>query len=319
MQKPAIPIDEDERLKTLNSLGLLDTPPEQRFDRFTRIAQRLFNVPIALVSLVDFDRQWFKSCRGLSASETSRDISFCGHAIHESKPLVVEDACTDPRFADNPLVVSDPKIRFYAGYPVRAPNGKKIGTLCIIDYEPRHFSEEDRQLLTELGELLEEEVRALNDEVIDRLTGLANQRGFMHVAERTLKMHRDKDTPMAVIYLDIDTFQSINSKLGHTAGDKLLLEFSELILQAFHQAPSIARLDDDNFVVLVNHGMMGKIHQPMQQLVEAVAIRNKILQRGYRLSFSMGMTKYSSTHQSIEDLLNDARAAMLINKKSKTL
>ena len=118
-------------------MNVLDTSPEERFDRLTRVAKRMFDVPIALVSLVDADRQWFKSCVGLSAAETSRDISFCGHAILGEDTFVISDARADERFADNPLVVGEPKIQFYAGCPLRALDGWKLGTLCIIDRTPR--------------------------------------------------------------------------------------------------------------------------------------------------------------------------------------
>jgi GAF domain-containing protein len=121
--KPSLPLDECERLDALRALGILDTEGEERFDRITRLAKRLFGVPIALISLVDQDRQWFKSRQGLDASETSREISFCGHAILKDSALVVSDTLNDERFHDNPLVTSEPSIRFYAGQPLRAPGG----------------------------------------------------------------------------------------------------------------------------------------------------------------------------------------------------
>lgn len=143
MQPPATPRDERTRLETLRSLKLLDTSPSERFDRLTRIARRMFGVPISLVSLVDENRQWFKSRQGLDATETPRDISFCGHAILDDDIFIVPDATKDNRFVDNPLVTDNPNIRFYAGVPLRVSNGSKIGTLCIIDEKPREFSEED--------------------------------------------------------------------------------------------------------------------------------------------------------------------------------
>lgn len=150
--------DETERLEALYSLGLLDTPAEERFDRWTRMAQRYFNVPISLICLVDVDRQWFKSRQGLSATETERNISFCGHAIQTDELFIIESADTDPRFHDNPLVTGPPYIRFYAACPLRAPNGQRVGTLCLIDDKPRKFPAKDAQLLKELGLLVEQEL-----------------------------------------------------------------------------------------------------------------------------------------------------------------
>ncbi|MDO9371649.1 MAG: EAL domain-containing protein [Gammaproteobacteria bacterium] len=151
MKEPPLPPDESTRLSTLHALSILDTPPEARFDRITRFAARLFDVPIALISLVDAERQWFKSCQGLDVSETPRGISFCGHAILGAHALVVPDARLDERFADNPLVTGAPHIRFYAGFPISAPNGSRLGTFCIIDYRPRHLDQEQLDTLHELA------------------------------------------------------------------------------------------------------------------------------------------------------------------------
>jgi phosphoribosyl 1,2-cyclic phosphodiesterase/GAF domain-containing protein len=154
------PADEERRLASLQRMKILDTPPEAGFDRVTRLARRLFRVPIALVSLVDQDRQWFKSRQGLAATQTPRDVSFCAHAILADEPLVVPDARLDPRFADNPLVTGDPHIRFYAGQPLRAPDGSRIGTLCIIDRRPRRMEAGEREALRDLSALVEAELRA---------------------------------------------------------------------------------------------------------------------------------------------------------------
>ena len=137
MLKPPIPKNEAQRMESLRSLHILDTPAEERFDRITRLAKRLFGVPIALVSLVDESRQWFKSRQGLDATETPREISFCGHSILCDDTMVIADAAQDERFADNPLVTDEPHIRFYAGCPVQTPDRQRIGTLCIIDRQPR--------------------------------------------------------------------------------------------------------------------------------------------------------------------------------------
>lgn len=151
------PTNEPERLNALQ-LGLLDTSSEERFDRVTRLACYLFAVPISLVTLVDANRQWFKSRQGLKLSETPRDISFCGHAILDDQPLVVPDALADTRFSDNPLVLSAPNIRFYAGQPLVAPDGNRIGAFCIIDRRPRHLAAEELEVLKDLGAIIQREL-----------------------------------------------------------------------------------------------------------------------------------------------------------------
>lgn len=158
MKKPQTPKDEMTRLRSLHSLQILDTCPEERFDRITRIAKNHFGVSIALVSLVDENRQWFKSRQGLSAIETPRDVSFCGHAILGDETFVVSNASLDPDFADNPLVCGDPNIRFYAGAPLHAPDGARVGTLCIIHNQPRDLSAQDRSILRDLADCVEAEL-----------------------------------------------------------------------------------------------------------------------------------------------------------------
>ncbi len=153
------PPDEVQRLNVLHALNLLDTPAEAVFDRITRLAAQVLNVPIALVSLVDADRQWFKSCAGLDAVETPREVAFCAHAIMQAAPLIVADATQDVRFSANPLVTGDPNIRFYAGVPLRSAGGLAIGTLCAIDSKPRQFSADETNILIDLAALVSKEVQ----------------------------------------------------------------------------------------------------------------------------------------------------------------
>eukprot|EP00038_Savillea_parva_P025142 m.46426 g.46426 ORF g.46426 m.46426 type:complete len:704 (-) comp6757_c0_seq1:118-2229(-) len=153
-----VPDNEDERLKSLRDLGILDTPSDPRFDRITRVTAAALKVPIAVVSLVDHDRQWFKSIVGLDAKETSRDLAFCAHAILSPEPFIINDTLHDHRFADNPLVVDGPRIRFYAGCPLILPDGNRIGTLCTIDIVPRHFSDGQIRTLVDLTSMVVKEI-----------------------------------------------------------------------------------------------------------------------------------------------------------------
>lgn len=172
--------DEASRLKALQQLELLDTAPEEQFDHMTRFVKTYFNVPICLISLIDKDRQWFKSSQGLDVCETGRAESFCGHAIHSSEVFVVEDTLSDPRFRDNPLVVNDPRIRFYAGFPLQTPGGHRIGTLCIIDTQPREFSFSDKQHLRDFGKVVENLITQQSVEVeIDKQN--SSVQGFINL------------------------------------------------------------------------------------------------------------------------------------------
>ncbi|TNE52337.1 MAG: PAS domain S-box protein [Deltaproteobacteria bacterium] len=173
--KPAIPQDELQRIQALHALGILDTPPEERFDRLTRLVATLLNVPIALISLVDSERQWFKSKVGLAVEETSRDVSFCAHAIHFDDLFVVNNAEQDKRFADNPLVRQEPRIRFYAGQPLHASDGSRVGTLCAIDSKPRELKPHEHQALQDLAAIAETELRLADIQALQKEIGKQKQ------------------------------------------------------------------------------------------------------------------------------------------------
>jgi GAF domain-containing protein len=158
MQRPAYPENEEERVKILRELLILDTPPEERFDSITAYCQSRFGVEIALVSLIDANRQWFKSACGLDAKETPREISFCGHAILANKVMIVKDTKKDSRFHDNPLVEGSPYIRFYAGAPLVLSSGYAVGTLCLIDSKPKFLEPEEIAHLETMAKLVVEEL-----------------------------------------------------------------------------------------------------------------------------------------------------------------
>lgn len=170
------PFNEKHRLSTLEAYEVLDTEPELGFDRITRLASRHFQVPIALVSLVDDRRQWFKSRVGLDVGETMREISFCGHAIMNDHVMQIPDARRDPRFADSPLVTGEPNIRFYAGAPLISPDGFRVGTLCLIDREPREpLHGDDLEVLTDLADMVVEQLelgRRMRDLDAERVAAL---------------------------------------------------------------------------------------------------------------------------------------------------
>jgi PAS domain S-box-containing protein len=175
MQVPAIPYDEEARLESLLACSILDTPPDTRFDRLTSLAQRIFRCRMASVTMVDRDRQWFKSRQGLDVIETPRSISFCGHTILSEAILYIPDTLADPRFVDNPLVTGPPFIRFYAGAPLHGGDGQRIGTLCVIDDQPRALAEEDLVGLRDLADGVEVEIlRNLQEQQHDALLALTS-------------------------------------------------------------------------------------------------------------------------------------------------
>ena len=317
MLYPSKPNNEALRIQTLRALNVLDTPPEERFDRLTRLAKRLFNVPIALVSLVDGDRQWFKSCAGLDASETPRDISFCGHAILGDQILTVCDAEQDVRFHDNPLVVGDPGIRFYAGCPLTVANGSKLGTLCLIDVKPRDLDDEERALLRDLARMAEQELAAVQMASMDELTLLSNRRGFEALARHALGVCKRLDKPATLLFFDLNDFKQINDTYGHAEGDGALKTFADVLRIAFRESDVVGRLGGDEFVVLLTAADHVETSNIMARLREILDERNATLKRGYDIRFSVGQIEYNAErHPDVEALLADADKAMYLQKQA---
>lgn len=315
MLKPTTPIDETARLLSLHSLRILDTPSEERFDRITRMAKRMFGVEICLVSLVDSDRQWFKSKQGLGACETPREISFCGHAINADEILIVGDARTDPRFQDNPLVTEAPFIRFYAGCPIRGPRGHRIGTLCLIDSKPRGLSVEDQETLRDLAAMVEDELHVASQVTVDELTKIANRRGFNMVARHMLSLCRRTDTEAELVYFDLDGFKLINDTHGHNAGDDLLSYIAGLLVKCFRTADVIARIGGDEFVVLMAASQEAS-EIALERLDKLAAQADSELKR--KLAWSAGTVRFDQDrHDSVERLLEDADTQMYANKKQR--
>lgn len=313
MIEPKIPADETARLAALHSLKVLDTRAEYRFDRITRLAKRLFGTDISLLSLVDRERQWFKSRQGLQAAQTPREIAFCAHAINADKPMIVPDATKDLRFHDNPLVTGNPNIRFYAGYPVSAPSGHKLGTLCVIDSKPRSWSDEDDELLRELGQMMEEELATLALATTDELTGLANRRGFTRIAEHMLPLAQRQNIPMAAIYIDMDGLKAVNDSKGHEAGDRVLKAFARHLLKNFRAADVVARLGGDEFCVLASGAAFEDVQNSVARLAQATAAHQPS-----PLAFSAGIAMYEpDRHDSVDALLQEADSRMYAAKKRK--
>ncbi len=306
---PPKPHNERQRLETLRALGVLGSPPEERFDRVTRLASRIFDTPIALVSLIDADRQWLKSKQGLDACETARDTSFCGHAILGDEVMVIKDALKDGRFFDNPLVTGDPEIRFYAGYPLVAPDGTKMGTLCVIDHQPREFSENDRLVLMELGRMIEAEMMALSQATTDELTGISNLHGFEQMATHALATCRRDGRDATVLYLRIRGFSPISERIGSEGAAGLLVEFSQMLLCSFRDSDLVGRVGTDEFAVLLTLTDEEAVKTCMQRLRDTIKVFNLGDDRPYELSVDTAFEHYDPVrHAEIGDLIGCAEA-----------
>jgi len=317
LEKPDIPQNEKNRIEVLRSLNILDTQPDERFDRLTRMAKRLFGVPIALVSLVDENRQWFKSCIGLNVRETSRDISFCGHAILGDGIFMIPDTTEDQRFADNPLVTGNPNIRFYAGCPLSL-NGYKLGTLCVIDQKPRSFEQEDIEAMTDLASMVERELEAIQLATLDELTHISNRRGFVYLAQKSLNLCARQKIPAALVFMDLDKFKPINDKYGHAEGDRALIAFTGQMRSSFRNSDVFARLGGDEFVVLLPNTSKQLAEKPIDQLNRSLTQYNQETNRGYDIAFSYGIVEFNpEQHPSIDELLANGDTLMYEAKSAK--
>lgn len=287
MARPALPANEDERLAALQSYDILDSDPEEAFDDLVAIAAGICKVPMAVVSLIDRDRQWFKAKLGVDADETSRDVAFCAHAIHDpDHVMVVPDAREDDRFRDNPMVTGDPNVRFYAGAPLKSSEGHALGTLCVIDDQPRDLDpaqlaalealsrqasrvlelrraakalklqlEErgwyEQQLLHYQTELESQNADLTEQSMTDPLTGLANRRAFAASLERAIDKARQEGSALAIAVVDIDHFKSINDIHGHAEGDHVLQALGAMLKSSEAARGRIARYGGEEFVLLL--------------------------------------------------------------------
>ncbi len=293
---PMLPHDEAARIRALNQYAILDTLAEQSFDDITMLASFICDAPIALISLVDGERQWFKSRIGLQARETPREDAFCGHAIlRPQEVMIVTDAVLDSRFVDNPLVTGEPHIRFYAGAPLVTPHGDALGTICVIDRAPRELSSEKidalralsrqvvaqlelRRVVTELDrkgtelqayqrqlEAYQQQIELANAALesrsaTDALTGVKNRRAFDDALHEELARASRERTSASLLMIDIDRFKPFNDEFGHPAGDAALREVANILVAHAREFDVVTRYGGEEFaVILPNTGVEGAV------------------------------------------------------------
>ncbi len=254
--------DEPLRLAALHALGLVDTPAEERFDRVTRLVRNVLGVPISAVSLVGADRQFFKSIQGLNVRETPRDVAFCAHTILNRGPLVVNDARTDPRFLANPLVTADPRILFYAGVPLRSPEGLAVGSLCAIDRKPRTMTEREQQILIDLAAIVETElnrplpgasgVASILDGLgsVDELTRVWDGATVTRLMKMAAEQRAGERSGFSVARVELDDFAVLGATVGRPAANEVLRIIARRLVSAVRDADAVGRIGEDAFLVV---------------------------------------------------------------------
>jgi diguanylate cyclase (GGDEF)-like protein len=317
MQAPK-PVDEERRLAALHALSLLDTEPEERFDRITRLAQRVFGTSMSAFTLVDTDRQWFKSKVNMESAEDPLETGFCPHAILRPETMVVPDAREDARFHDNPLVAADSGIRFYAGHPVAGPGGEVLGTLCVIDDKPRAEGDFDAEALAEFAAMVEAEVASLSLAIGDELTGLANRRGFELLGGRLVSAAARLDLPLSIIYADLDNMKPINDTWGHESGDLALVEVADVLGGTLRASDLVARLGGDEFCALLVGAASDAAPTLVSRVEGRLAARNAVADRPWELSMSLGLAESPAGEPTdLWDLVAAADAQMFEAKRAK--
>ncbi len=257
-----VPDDEPQRMAAVRAYAILDTPPELEFDALTRLAAFMFDAPIAVVSVMDENRLWFKSKIGLEVPELDRKVAFCAHAIMRPRAaLVVHDLQDDPRFRGNPLVAQAPHIRFYAGAPIVAPGGYALGTIAVIDAQPRAFSAAQSDALVDLATLVMSSLDSRRNALelsrlarTDYVTGIANRAQFeLAVASEIMQVERSNES-FVVLSMDLDGFKEVNDRHGHAAGDEVLREVAQRLQAQGREGDTVARLGGDEFALLMRRG-----------------------------------------------------------------
>lgn len=333
-----MPANEAERQRSLDQMLLVDTPDEAAFDRITRIAHKLFDVPIALISIIDTNRQWFKSCIGLPVRETGRDISFCGHAIHGNDLFIIADALADERFADNPLVTNEPHIRFYAGQPLSNADGFNVGTLCIIDRKPRQLTGEQKQMLRDLGHwaettmrlrhlsdsqqrVLRQLYRATSEKMIDPQLQIWDRNGITRILQLELEQRGASGAPLIAAMASLDQYQMLLTQYGQQTADAALLQVTRLLRGVVGEQGVVGRYEQDKLLILRPAATATSIATTGAVLLDSVAGADPLTlddNRRMTLSLSVGIASLnlSAGNLTCNDVLSVVDQALYTAKRN---
>ena len=309
--------DEFGRQRALESMHILDTPKESEFERITTLVKSVLGVPIAAVTLIDKNRQWFKSIQGLDVEETPRDVAFCDHTIRQNRCLKVEDATKDPRFAENPLVTGEPGIRAYLGAPLITEDGYMLGALCVIDYVPQTFTEQHEDILRSFADIVMSEMELKRTASIDDLTGLSNRRIFTDALNHAVEVSKiDKDQRMpSLIFMDIDHFKSINDKFGHEVGDIVLKAVASVMKSAEIPNSVTCRVGGEEFGVVLTHDARADA-LTVSKNIKALLCDMSIAEIGNaNITASFGVATYNGS-QPINEWRDAADKALYLAKRN---
>lgn len=296
------PAIEAKRLGALRCYDILDTPEEERFERITRLAQRLLDAPTALISFVDETRQWIKSRQGFAAEELPREAGFSAQTIKTADVLVVPDAHADARFMHDPLVADAPKIRFYAGAPIETAEGHRLGALCVMDTAPRTPDPTQITILKDLAALVMDELELRRLASVDPLTGAYNRGMFLHLADRDHRRAKRYGFPMSVLMLDVDRFKRINKQFGREAGNNVIECLARQCQIALREHDIFGRWEGEEFAIAAPHTNLPLAEKLGERLRHTLAAHSvSTLAGSLGFTVSLGVTECDVSEESLED------------------
>jgi len=309
-------VDEQGRLAALARYDILDTPSEGAFDTITNLVRTALGVPMAAVSFVASDRQWFKSHPGLDSEETAREFAFCDHTIRDIVPMIVSDAAADARFCDNPLVTGDPQISAYAGVPLKTPDGYNIGSLCAIDTRPRGFEPGQIELLQGLAAVVVEQLELRNLAERDSLTGALTRRAFVADVDKKIGLFARRQRPASIAMFDIDHFKRINDTHGHAAGDQVIKAVVDLCSATKRPSDTLGRLGGEEFALLLPETDEVEAASAAQRYCDAIADLVIQAQVPVSVTASFGVAEIAPDRMTSVWWLTAADAALYEAKRS---
>lgn len=327
--------EEEARLAALHRLQILDGPREERFDRITRLASRALDMPIAAISIVDRDRVWFKSIHGIPVTELPRPSTFCDTAVDVEGPLVVEDAAADPRFSALPVVSGEPHLRFYASHPLFAPDGSRLGGLCVFDSRPRKLDDTQLEMLGDLARIVETELQvgllaqarsALASDLdsarrqvhVDSLTRTWNRAGILEILQREHARARRSKSLVGVAMVDLDNFKHVNDTYGHLIGDRVLRTAAERMVEAVRPYDAVGRYGGEEFLIVLTERDPARVAAIAERVRSNIARRPvSIERRAIPISVSVGVacSDGQGGQQDLRGLLQRADEALYRAKR----
>lgn len=303
--------DEEARLAALRRYEIRDSGESGPFQRIVDLVRQIMNVPMAAVTLIDADTQWFRAQRGLKGTSTARAEAFCNHTIAQGDPFAVPDARLDPRFSGNPMVTGDPYVRSYLGVPLRTPDGYNVGSLCAIDDEPRQFDRTQGEIMRKLAEIVVEQFELQQIAKQDSMTGALTRRGFFAEVEKEFLRACRYDRPSALVVIDVDHFKSINDRYGHPAGDAVLVSIANAAMATMRKSDIFGRIGGEEFGLLLPETDAEEARDAAERIRRTV--ESAIIQVGgteVRATVSLGVAPRPASTESIATWLSEADIAL---------